>query len=126
MQKDYLAIELAKIESDAAELTAALLANQDAFLRGHALAELLVAHGAPAHTALTVVAHSVGNPGYIIYATVGNNSPDAVFNALQDSRAAYRIVAGYSDEVRYALVDGYEGVKIALPASIFQPLQVAA
>lgn len=126
MQKDYLAIELAKIEADAAALTASLLRRQDAFLRGHALAELLIAHGAPAETHMTVVDYGCDDLGFILFCDNARDMPEDVFNALQDTRLPYRIVAGFSEKVRCILVDGYEGARIALPAALFPALQEAA
>lgn len=120
-----LMVELARIEQDAAEKTQQLLDNQDAFFRGHALVDLLKAHGAPDETSLNVVFYgTTERPGFIIYADNIRDNPEAVFHAIQDSRAPYQIGAGYSDDVRRLRVEGYEGVEIALPAALFPTLKL--
>lgn len=120
-----LMAELARIEQEAARNTQQLLDNQDAFLRGHALVDLLKAHGAPDDTELTVgYLSGTESPNFVIYATNPRENPEAVFHAVQDSRAPYQIGAGYSDDVRRIRVEGYEGCCIALPAALFPTLKL--
>lgn len=125
MEQNLIAAELARIEEEAAHKTKLLLNNQDAYLRMHALAAILTAHGAPQDMRGHVVYHD-NHADMIIYATMQHNDPEAVLNAVQDTHLPYRITKGYDNDVRYALVEGYEDVEIVLPASLFPDLQLAA
>lgn len=124
MEQNLIAAELTRIEEEAARKTKMLLDNQDAYLRMHALIALLVEHGAPQDMRSHVCYHI--HAGMIIYAHDQRDDPEAVLNAVQDTRLPYRIINGFSAETRYAIVEGYEDVEIVLPASLFPDLQLAA
>lgn len=126
MDNDIITAELARIEAEAADRSKALLDNQHTFLRMHALAELLKQNGAPLTLSPSVVYYSSIGIGCLIYANHAEDDPEAVLNAIQDTRLPYRIGAGFNDNVRKLVVENYEGVEIILPAALFPNLQAVA
>lgn len=126
MENDIITAELARIEAEAANRSKTLLDNQHTFLRMHALAELLKQNGAPLTLSPRVVYYSSIEIGCLIYANNVDDDPEAVLNAIQDTRLPYRIEAGFNDNVRSLTVESYEGVAIILPAALFPNLQAVA
>lgn len=126
MDNDIITAELARIEAEAADRSKALLDNQHTFLRMHALAELLKQNGAPLTLSPSVAYYSSIMIGCLIYANHAEDDPEAVLNAIQDTRLPYRIEAGFNDKVRSLTVESYEGVKIILPATLFPNVQAVA